>query len=380
MQRMRIFLALLLASFGSASPLSAQSCTGLCLQQVACPGGGTTSITGTVYAPNGTDPLPNIQVFIPNAPVDAFTPGVSCPVIGQPPSGSPLVGTTTATDGTFTITNVPVGSSIPLVVQTGRWRRQVVIPATTACTNTAFSTRLPRNQSEGDIPKFAISTGREDSVECVLRKVGIDDAEFTNPSGTGRINLYQSTGGAGSLIDGTTPSADTVMGNLTNLNQYDVLMLPCEGGNFTKPNGELANLISYANAGGRVYSSHFAYEWMYQNASFANVVNWQVHQANPPDGTATIDTSFSEGATLSSWLQIVGGSTVAGQVAISTLRHDFNGVVSPTQSWLTLNSPSLGNPVMQFTFNTPVGATAGQCGRVLYNEYHVENPPTATHQ
>ena len=98
-----------------------------------------------------------------------------------------MVGTTTAVDGTFTLTNVPVGSNIPLVIVAGRWRRQIVVPGTASCADTTFSTRMPQNQTEGDIPKFAIATGSADAVECVLRKVGIPDAEFTNPTGTGRI-------------------------------------------------------------------------------------------------------------------------------------------------------------------------------------------------
>lgn len=184
---------------GFCVPLAAQtSCTGLCQQQVSCPAGQTTSISGVVYAPNGIDPLPNVTVYIPNAPVDAFTAGVSCPVPGTIPSGSPLVGTTTGVDGKFTIANAPVGSNIPLVIVAGRWRRQVVVPGTAACADTAFSTRMPKNQTEGDIPKIAVATGSVDEVECVLRKVGIDDTEFTNPSGTGRINLYSGRRFAGS--------------------------------------------------------------------------------------------------------------------------------------------------------------------------------------
>jgi N-acetylneuraminic acid mutarotase len=166
------------------------------LQQVTCSGTATTSISGTVYAPNGVDPLPNAVVYVPNAAVDAFTPSVSCDNCAQA-SGSPLVGGTTAVDGTFRLTNVPAGSNVPLVVQIGRWRRQVTIPNVTACANTAVSTsltRLPRNKSEGDIPKQAFVTGEKDALECVLRKIGVEDTEFTNALGNGRIHLYAAAG------------------------------------------------------------------------------------------------------------------------------------------------------------------------------------------
>jgi hypothetical protein len=376
---MRVLFAALSIAFALVVQAPAQTCTGLCLQQVSCPAGQTTSITGTVYAPNGVDPLPNVLVYIPNAAVAAFTPGVSCPVVGQPPSGSPLVGVTTAFDGTFTLTNVPVGTNIPLVIETGRWRRQVVVPSTTSCTNTAFSTRMPKNQTEGDIPKIAIATGSADQVECVLRKVGIDDSEFTDPSGTGRINLFAGNNSAGAVASSATPSETTLMGNAATLNQYDVLMLPCQGGEYTQAAQSLANLVSFANAGGRVYSSHYSYVWMYNNPPFNTVVNWAPNQTDPkPDpGTATVDTSFSEGQTLAQWLQLIGASTTQGQIGISTLRQDFKGVVAPTQSWLALNDTAAGNPVMQFVFDTPVATTINQCGRVLFNEYHVENPATS---
>ncbi|MDQ2924362.1 MAG: carboxypeptidase-like regulatory domain-containing protein, partial [Acidobacteriota bacterium] len=352
---MRPLFPLLLVALGlsTAAPASAQSCTGLCLQQVTCPAGQTTTITGKVFAPNGIDPLPNVTVYIPNAAVAAFPVGVQCPVTGTPPLGSPLLGTTTATDGSFLLTNVPVGANVPVVAVTGKWRRQVVVPTTTACADTPLIINMPKNSTEGDIPLFAVATGRVDQVECVLRKVGISDSEFTNPGGTGRIQLFQGDGGGGNtfaggaVIDPQTPAESTLMGTSATLNQYDVLMLPCEGGEFLRPATQLTNLIQFANAGGRVYSSHFAYSWMFQNPPFDKVANWAVQQPQLADGLATVDTTFSEGLTLSAWLQIVGATTTPGQMLISTLRHDFNGVVPPTQSWLTLNDPAASNPIMQ---------------------------------
>src|ERR1700722_2256614 len=134
---MRSVFAVLVLTFGLSAQAPAQSCTNLCLQQVSCTGGtATTTISGVVYAPNGTDPLPNVTVYIPNATVDPLPVGVPCPVIGTPPSGSPLVGAITGVDGSFVINDVPVGTNIPLVFISGKWRRQIVIPTTTQCANT----------------------------------------------------------------------------------------------------------------------------------------------------------------------------------------------------------------------------------------------------
>jgi hypothetical protein len=343
-----------------------------------------------VYAPNQTDPLPNVAVYIPNATVQPFSAGVSCPALGTPPSGSPLVGTTTDVNGNFKLTNVPVGPNIPIVALSGRWRVQGTVDTSNAsCSNTVFSMNMPQKQSQGDIPYIAIATGKVDQVECVLLKMGISQSEFTDPSGAGRINLFgggTNGQGGGVTVNGGSTSQDSLMGDYSILQNYDVLMLPCEGNAYVKPDTELQNLIQFANNGGRVYTSHYGYAWMITNSPFDTVANWTAGftqgssiTPNPDSGMATVDTSFTAGQTLATWLQDVGATTTPGQMAIDTLRIDQNGVNSPTQAWLTLNDPNYGDPVMQFVFNTPVGAPAQQqCGRVLFNEYHVENASSST--
>lgn len=386
---MRGFSGLWIAVLGLglwAEGAAGQACVNLECKQLppqSCPNNGTTSITGTVYAPNGTDPLPNVTVYIPNATVAPFTPGVDCPVVGAPPSGSPLIGTETDVNGKFTLIDVPVGTNIPLVIVSGRWRRQLVIPGTAACQNTALPATMavmPKNQTEGDIPKIAIATGSADPVECVLLKMGISQSEFTDLTGTGRINLFGGGGAAGSgvVLDAATPTQASLMGNLPTLESYDVLMLPCEGQAINKPTQELANLIKFANAGGRVYSSHFSYDWMYTNPPFDGVANWTGRTVDLPDGNATVNATFSAGQTLQTWLQNVGATATPGQMAIQTLRQDQTAINAPTQTWLTLNSPSVA---MQFVWDTPITAnpaTVNQCGRVLFNEYHVENITAST--
>jgi len=40
---------------------------------------------------------------------------------------------------------------------------------------------------------MAMVTGDADSLECVLRKMGIADTEFTDPAGGGRVQFYLAT-------------------------------------------------------------------------------------------------------------------------------------------------------------------------------------------
>ena len=368
------------------------ACYGSCQVPVACSGTNKTTVTGTVYVPNGKDPLPDALVYIPSANPGPLTPGVQCVTEANQAQGSPVTYTYSAVDGTFTLTNVPTGANIPIVIQSGKWRMQGTISNVSGCTTQiapAWATTMPSSQLDGDIPKIALVTGNVDALECVLRKTGINDSEFTDPSGTGRINFYKGDGAAGAQIDSSTPSESSLVNSPATLDNYDMVMFPCQGAEFDKSSGMQSNLIDYANAGGRVFATHFSYVWLYNDTPFSTVAEWEKNQASPtPDpGMATVNTSFTDGSTLANWLQLpaIGASTTLGQIQVSTLRLDQNSVVSPTQSWLTLNNNNTGQtgnpsgrepaqPVMQMTFNTPVGAPGPQqCGRVLFNDYHVYN-------
>jgi hypothetical protein len=365
---------------GPADAGAVNMCTGLCLQQVTCPGKNvTTTISGTVFAPNGADPIYNALVYVPNAPVAAFTPGVACDQCGDSVSGSPLVSATTAPDGTFQLQNVPVGSNIPVVVQLGRWRRQFVIPTVTACVNNVpgpspFFT-LPKNKSQGDIPLIAMVTGSADGLECVLRLIGIDDAEFTDPSGTGRIHWFVSNGANSSTND--APNVSQLFSSQATLNAYDMVILACNGTPAVPPNDVSMStedmLKAYTTAGGRVFATHFSYAWLYNYSPFSGTATWQVAQPDPGNVTGLVDFTNPKGQAFAQWSMVVGASTAYGQVGpITQVRRDFDAVnAMEAQQWLYWNNA--GTPVpLHYTFNTAVGVPAAQqCGRILFSDFHV---------
>ncbi len=348
-------------------------CTNLQCQQVACPGAMTTTVTGVVTTPAvvNPDPIYNAVVYVPNGRVQPFAKGVSCDHCGAPASGAPLVDTLTAADGSFTLTNVPAGDDVPLVIQIGRWRRQVTIPHVEACQTTALTsdlTHLPGKHADGDIPLIAIATGALDPLECVLRKIGIDDAEFTSPSGTGRVHMYVQNGLS---MSPPSPAASTLWSTAAALDAYDLVLLPCEGAANTKPPSATQNLIDYTTAGGRVFATHYSYVWIYDAPPpFPSTAKWSPDQPPPNDPlTGLVDTSFPKGKAMADWLTNVGASPAYGEIEIETPRHDVDDVTAVSQGWITSVVPQTAQ---HFTFNTPIGADAGaQCGKVVYSDFHV---------
>jgi hypothetical protein len=350
----------------------------------------TTTISGTVYDPRTTSnalPLPNVLVYATTAPVAALPTGVQC-LTYQAPTGV-VSYTYTAVDGTFTLSNIPENATYTVVIQAGKWRRQFANEAVGTTALTGLVLNMPANHTQGDIPMIAIVTGKVDGAECVLLDMGIDPAEFTDDTGSvnsgGHIHLYKGGGAPGAEISASTPLESTLTSNPATLSGYDMVMFPCQGGEYVQPSAPLSNIANYANAGGRIFTTHYSFVYIDPDspveAQFAPVADWTTtdeQQIN--SGVGTVSTDFSDGATLAQWLQNAGATAAgsANQINISTLRTDVSGVIPPTQSWLTLNSGSYpgqtGNPVMQMTFNTPVAAPlASQCGRVMFNDYHVFN-------
>ena len=364
-------------------------CVGLQCQQMQCPGGGTTSLTGKVFAPNGTLPLYNAIVYVPNSAPAAFNDGVTCDRCNGSVSGSPVVITTTDSTGSFTLTNVPVGANIPLVVQLGKWRVQTTIASVPGCVSTpltAGNTTLPKNRGAGDMPKMAIVSGSADPFECLLLKIGIDPNEIQEPStAAARVHFYKGHNSPGGIMSGNTPDGTSLYGgNGATLMGYDVVMLPCEGSQFDQSAGT-ANIASYVNAGGRVFTTHYSYDWWHYNASpFDKVgMSWMPELGDDYNNTiqAPLNISFPKGLAFSQWLVAAGVTqSMTGKLAIAQGRHDITGI-NPmyAQDWVSYDFGGAkgGNGTMHLTFNTPLDAPKDDmgvpqyCGRAVYSDFHV---------
>jgi hypothetical protein len=164
-----------------------------------------------------------------------------------------------------------------------------------------------------------------------------------------------------------------------------MVMFACQGGQYLPQSAYQTNLIDYANAGGRVFATHFGYVWLYDDAPFSETADWDVNQqaefTADPETANVVETITNEGAVyptgveLAQWLKDVGASTTLGQLPLGTLRKDQDGVTTGSQAWLQITDDRYTTPtVMQFSFNTPVNQPeAKTCGRVMFSEYHTED-------
>ncbi len=382
-------------------------CIGLECDIVACQQMGmpVTTISGTVFAPNGTLPLYGIDVYVPNVPLGPPAVGAVCDRCTDLLSGYPLSLTQTDEAGRFVLNNVPSGTNVPVIISTGKWRRTITISTVAPCADTALTaadTHLPKNKGEGYMPKIAISTGSADALECLVRKLGIDDAELATNGGAGNIHLYSDNGaGNGTGADsfragfpgGTGNFTDSTMlwNSVDKLKTYDIVILSCEGGQHpeTKSQAAMDAVKAYADFGGRVFMSHWHNVWIEGSTegggnqapavwSGANgVATWNNSGTTfetPPDRIDEV--SNPKGGSFALWMLNVMGSPAGMRDVIpieaGTGKQTCTAVdPNKTERWVYWPNNNTEYPQM-FQFTTPNEVNPNdRCGKVVFSDMHV---------
>ncbi|MEY4509103.1 MAG: hypothetical protein RLZZ450_1225, partial [Pseudomonadota bacterium] len=267
------------------------------------------------------------------------------------------------------------------------------------------------------LPKVAVSTGDVDAMECVLLGMGIQQSEFTLPTGSGRVHLYRANGTAmNNACTGTynlflncadnnnagcvnnrsgcswTNPDTKLYASQESINAYDLVVFDCEGNDhYTRAAQPLSRLLSYVDNGGRVFASHWSYEWLDNNGTLDGASAWT--SAGGLDTSATAFVALPSGPTARpaanagksliyrDWLDWQGAlaGTAAGKLTrpatpqlVITDPRDVAGQTpgNSTDEWLYRSKS--GARVQQLSFNTPYGAPeANLCGRVAFSAFHV---------
>jgi hypothetical protein len=385
------------------------ACVGIGCMQMACTGGATTSVSGTVYAPNGTLPLYGVNVYVPLNDPPPFTDGVTCDQCSSSLPGYPIVKTVTDEAGHFQLDNVPVVDDLPLVISVGKWRKYIKIATVTKCQDnllTSADTTLPRSYAEAgqgnvvsvSMPKIAITTGSADALECLVRKLGIADAEISTDAGSGHVHLYAGNG-ANKFASGwaggsgqSFTSATQLWNDVNQLKKYDVVIFSCEGNqdaDTPKPQSAMQAVYDYANVGGRIFLSHWHNIWLEGNTQTSTpptnvppgpwpTIAQFTDSGNPGSNSVigVVDESFNHGSSFATWLLNVGASTVRDQLPINDWRNTCASVdPAKAERWVYLDQAISGaTGVQNFQFTTPNDADpTARCGKVAFSDMHVSS-------
>jgi hypothetical protein len=381
-----------------------------------------------VYDPAGKNGLYNVSVYVPAGALAPLPKGVptgmaACSCSALYTSGA-VVSTSTAEDGTFTLPNAPVGASVPLVIQVGKWRRLFHLNVQSCQDNAqpdkslAFPRSVAAGNTDDSIPDIAVSTGHADTLECLMRRIGLETTEYVAGSaGSGHVHVFSggkssgggsggsSVGGAESpAMTGAPVSSTNLWMSQDQLMPYDIVLLSCEGGETYNANPPA--LEAYLNAGGRVFASHFHYAWfagpLASAQSYKAPTDWGTNLATWVSGggmssgpiggiiETTLNGStqpFPKGVSLQKWLTNVGAlgknNVPAGELSIYQPRYNSTvaSTNTPSQAWISSDSSGTSSSTMYLSFDTPVNAQMGTnnmpayCGRAVFSDLHVAGDP-----
>jgi hypothetical protein len=204
-----------------------------------------------------------------------------------------------------------------------------------------------------------------------------------------------------------------------SLNAYDMVVFDCKGVYAPRPSEDRDRVLAYTDAGGRVFASHWSYDWLDDTGSLEMAAAWNkannpplLAQATPECMSRACDTAYvslPDGPTMRSganpiksvlyrnWLEWQGALSLDPQGAlidppqlqIRDPRDVAGATVGQfTDEWLyrdgtdpaVSDTPDSSDPrVQQLSFNTPYGSAEDAiCGRVAFTAFHVATAPNGS--
>lgn len=318
------------------------------------------TISGTVYAPNGSLPMANTLVYVTVTEPGPIPEGAYCDTCVALADGTFA---TSAADGTFTInTELPTGD-VWLVVQKGQFRRvrkmSVEKAGPLAIDDEDVTLPGKSNPSKGDdVPKMAVLKDSMDfdKIDESLKKLGITDFDIMDDR--------------------------SLLQNEATLMKYHVVFIPC-GARVDpelKSSDSIGNLQKFVAAGGKLYVTDWSYEFVRQ--PFPGFVSW-AEETNTLGSAATgkeWDAPASASDTgLGDWLAATGDTafSVKGNWTTITSVNTTSGLDAKGEPvdiepkvWVTAEKGGQSYPTT-ISFEN-------QCGRVLFSTYHTESSFSGT--
>ncbi|MGH7280747.1 MAG: carboxypeptidase-like regulatory domain-containing protein [Polyangiaceae bacterium] len=318
----------------------------------------TSTLTGTVLAPEGTIPIAGALVYFTDQTPDPIPDGTYCDKCVSLPDGTY---TTTGSDGTFSLP-APQGH-FNLVVQKGQFRRVRPIdtvggPQKVDKTMTTLPGKMDKANGD-DIPKMALIDADYDKIDESLGKLGLAGAFDEYSEGAGGAN-----------------SQEALLSDPAKLAQYHFVFRGCSScdDGYSSKGAYIKNLQDYVKAGGKLYVTDWSYEYVHQG--------WPQYLDFETDGetgfgggcigeydapATTIDPGMKDwlGAQSITSFSTEGNWSIITKVnSVNTTDADGNPTVVTPHVWIAGTSPDGETP------NT-VSFEDG-CGRVLFSTYHTE--------
>jgi hypothetical protein len=139
------------------------------------------------------------------------------------------------------------------------------------------------------------------------------------------------------------------------------------------------NMKSYLESGGRMFGTHYHYNWFAAPTGPSDFQMQAPWLANVPYNSPpfSIDTSFPRGKAFADWLQNFQITTQYGQIDVTDTREDVaglnggmpgSGMYKNSTQWIYHTA----NQTLYLSFNTPTNKLPkDQCGRAVFSDVHL---------